>query len=326
VSMAVRTASFRDLSRIEEIQKTGGGELSETATRGPIRLWSLVSQTLSTILPALYHETLLYVAEEEGRVIGFIQASNRPAAIGLVGATTLQVLNLCVDPSADLEEAAGLLIEHLANQALERGILRLFVRIPLEDPLTAAFRRQSFRQYAVESVLYTEKPSGKPCPELPGLRPERGRDHALVYQLYRKLTPAGIATVEAPTYKEWRALQGEWFGHHPIRGESDEQFVVDRVEIVGWLRVQRSSSTRPHTLSFMALPEDRLPEELADHALGLLGPRPGPVWSSLRHYDSHMIEALRGRGFETLVNQSLMVKELALRVPAREKGMVPSFG
>ena len=102
--------------------------------------------------------------------------------------------------------------------------------------------------------------------------------------------------------------------------------MVDRTEIVGWLRVQQSSSTRPSTLSFMALPEDHLPEELADHALSLLGARPGPVWSSLRHYDSHMIEALRSRGFETLVNQSLMVKELAQRVPAREKGMVPAFG
>jgi hypothetical protein len=39
-----------------------------------------------------------------------------------------------------------------------------------------------------------------------------------------------------------------------------------------------------------------------------------------------MIEALRSRGFETLLNQSLMVKELAVRVAAREKGMVPSFG
>ena len=326
MSIAVRTASFRDLARIEEIQREGGGELSETASRGPVRLWSLVSQTLSAILPALYHETLLFVAEEDGKVVGFIQASNRPAAIGLAGATTLQVLNLCLDPAADGEEAARLLIDHLTNQALERGILRLFVRLPLEDQLTTIFRNHSFRQYAVENVLYTEKPAGKPCPELPGLRPERGRDHALVYQLYRKVTPRGIATIEAPTFKEWRALQGEWFGHHPIRGESDEQFVLDRVEIMGWLRVQRSSSTRPHTLSFMVLPEDHLPEELADHALGLLGARPGPVWSSLRHYDSHMIEALRRRGFETLVNQSLMVKELAQRVSAREKGMVPAFG
>lgn len=326
MSDGVRTASFRDLARIEEIQRLGGGELSETATRGPVKLWSLVSQTLSTILPALYSETLLYVYEVDGKVAGFIQASNRPAAIGLANATTLQVLNLCVDPAADTDEAALPLIDHLTNQALERGILRLFVRLPLEDPLTAIFRKHSFRQYAVENVLYAERPSVKLRPELPGLRPERGKDPALVYQLYRKLTPRGIATIEAPTFKEWRSLQGEWFGHHPVRGESDDQFVVDRTEIVGWLRVQASSSTRPHTLSFMALPEDRLPEELADHALGRLGRAPGPVWSSLRHYDSHMIEALRARGFRTLVNQSLMVKELAVRVSAPEKGMVPSFG
>ena len=171
MTVSVRTASFRDLGRIEEIQREGGGELSETASRGPVRLWSLVSQTLSAILPALYHETLLFVAEEEGTVIGFIQASNRPAAVGLVGATTLQVLNLCVDPAADTDDGARLLIDHLTNQALERGVLRLFVRLPLEDPLAEIFRKHSFRQYAMESVLYTEKPAGKPCPELPGLRP-----------------------------------------------------------------------------------------------------------------------------------------------------------
>ena len=140
MTASVRTASFRDLGRIEEIQREGGGELSETATRGPVKLWALVSQTLSTILPALYSETLLYVVEEDGQVVGFVQASNRPAAIGLAGATTLQVLNLCVDPRADADEAARMLIDHLVDQALERGVHRLFVRLPLEDPLTAMFR------------------------------------------------------------------------------------------------------------------------------------------------------------------------------------------
>ena len=323
----VRTASFRDLGQIEEIQRNGGGELSEVANRGTVRLWSLVSQTLSNILPALYSETLLYVAEEKGHVIGFIQASNRPAAIGLAGATTLQVLNLCVAPKADPDEVGRELVDHLANQALQRGIQRLFVRLPLEDRLVPLFRKNNFRQYAIENVMFTDTfGSPEPGAEPAGLRPERHKDQPLVYQLYRKLTPRGIATIEAPTFKEWRSLRGEWFGHHATRGESDQQFVVDRTEIVGWLRVQKSSSTRPHTLSFMALPEDHLPEELVAHALALLGPTPGPVWSSLRHYDSHMIEALRACGFETLVIQSLMVKELALRLPVRQKGLVPAFG
>jgi hypothetical protein len=39
-----------------------------------------------------------------------------------------------------------------------------------------------------------------------------------------------------------------------------------------------------------------------------------------------MIDALRGRGFETLLTQALLVKELALKAPVREKALVPSFG
>ncbi|MDQ6692727.1 MAG: GNAT family N-acetyltransferase [Candidatus Dormibacteraeota bacterium] len=326
----VRTASFRDLGRIEEIQRDGGGELSEVANRGTVRLWSLVSQTLSNILPALYSETLLYVMEDDGAVVGFIQASNRPAAVGLAGATTLQVLNLCVAPEVDFDEVGRELVDHLSNQALQRGIHRLFVRLPLEDRLVPLFRKNSFRQYAIEHVMYSDgaeaEPIAEPKSELLGLRPEKRRDQAQVYQLYRKLTPRGIAIIEAPNFKEWRSLRGEWFGHHTTRGDSDQQSVVDRTEIVGWLRVQKSSSTRPHTLTFMALPEDHLPEEMVSYALSLLSATPGPVWSSLRHYDSHMIEALRARGFETLVTQSLMVKELALRLPVRQKGLVPAFG
>jgi hypothetical protein len=39
-----------------------------------------------------------------------------------------------------------------------------------------------------------------------------------------------------------------------------------------------------------------------------------------------MIDALRGRGFTTLLIQALLVRELAIRVPVEKKGLVPSFG
>lgn len=327
--LTVRSASVRDLSRIEEIQRDGRVELSETASRGPVRLWSLVSQTLSAILPAFYNESLLFVVEQSGRVVGFIQAANRPAGIALAGATTLQVLNLSMAGDVDAAEVGPLLVEHLSRQALNRGVLRLFVRLPLDDPLTPVFRTEGFRQYAIEYVLYSEGPEVRGS-SLEGMRPERRKDFALLYQLYRKVTPPAVAQVEAPTFKEWKALQGEWFGHGDFPGQSQQQLVLDRGELMGWLRIQRSSSTRPHSLSFMALPEGHLPEELVDYALTELGGNPGAVWSSQRHYDSHMIEALRGRGFSTLVTQALLVRELALKVPAREKarakGLLPAFG
>jgi hypothetical protein len=151
-------------------------------------------------------------------------------------------------------------------------------------------------------------------------------DGRRLYHLYRKVTPEHVSQLEAPTYREWRALHGEWTGRLSARGSNKEEVVVDRGELVGWVTAERSSGAQPHTLNFLALPEPPLPDEVADLGLGLLRDLRTPVWSSLRHYDSHMIDALRGRGFSVLLTQMLLVKELALRVPVAEKGLVPSFG
>ena len=321
--MKIRAANIRDLGRIEDIHHGSDGQLSNVAP--PARLWSLVSQTLSALLP-LYQESLLFVAEEKGRVVGFAQASARQPGLNLpVKPSALQLLNLGVAKSADIGEVAPALVDHLCNQALQRGVHKLFVRLPLDDKLTPLFRLEGFRQYAIEHVLYSEQPQGFSAQVPFGLRPARGRDDRALYQMYRKVTPAGVALVEAPSFREFRMLKRELYGSLASRGDSDKQMVVDRVELVGWVRVQRSSTERPHTLSFKALPEADLPEELVDYALTELNAQ-GPAWSSLRHYDSHMIDALRGRGFTTLLRQALLVKELAVRVPVREKGLVPSFG
>lgn len=310
--MKVRAASLRDLGRIEELYSGLGPSLPDAEP--PARLWTLLSNTLSALLP-LTQETLLLVAEAEGRVLGFIQASARPSRINPTAQPiALQVLNLCLDPAADRDQTAPPLIEHLCEQALSRGLLRLFVRLPLDDPLTPVFRLQGFRQYATESVLYADSPAVGGVTLPLGARPARGRDSRPLYQLYRKVTPMGVAQVEAPTFKEWKLLHDD----------SGQQTVIDRVDLAGWLSVQKVSGTSPHTLSFLVLPESPLPDELADLALSQAGP--GPAWSSLRHYDSPMIDALRGRGFTTLLTQALLVKELAIRATVPKKGLVPSFG
>jgi hypothetical protein len=222
---------------------------------------------------------------------------------------------------------AAALVEHLCNQALERGALRLFVRLPDRDPLMPAFRLQGFRQYATEVVVYAERPARRSSPAPEGVRAIKRGDDRRLYQLYRKVTPQGVTQLEAPTYRAWRALHGgEWTGRLAARGSDKLEQVVDRVELAGWVKVERSSGARPDTLNFMVLPEEPLPGDLADFGLSMLGDSDSPAWSSLRHYDSHMIDALRGRGFSVLLTQLLLVKELAVRVPVREKGLVPSFG
>ena len=323
--MKVRAAGLLDLARIEEMHRSADVRLSE-AEPPAARLWSLLSATLSALLP-LSQETLIYVAEDNGKVVGFIQASGQPLGLDLRGARVLQVLNLQVVDEAESDEVAAALVEHLSNQALEKGALRLFVRLPERDPLLPAFRLRGFRQYATEVVVYADKPVMRSEQFPDGIRPVKRGDNRMLYQLYRKVTPQGVSQLEAPTYREWRPLHGgEWSGRLAARGSDKQEYVVDRVEVAGWVKAERSTGARPDTLNFMALPEGPLPGELADFGLSLLKGSEAPAWSSLRHYDSHMIDALRGRGFNMLLTQLLLVKELAVRVPVREKGLVPSFG
>ena len=323
--MKIRAAGLMDLGRIEEMHRSADIRLSEAAPPAA-RLWSLLSSTLSALLP-LSQETLIYVAEDGGKVVGFIQASGQPIGLDLGRAKVLQVLNLQVSEGSEPDEVAPALVEHLCDQALERGAIRLFVRVPDRDPLLPAFRMRGFRQYATEVVVYADRPEMRSDRFPEGARPVKRGDSRMLYQLYRKVTPQGVSQLEAPTYREWRALHGgEWTGRLAARGSEKQEHVVDRVEVVGWVKAERSSGARPDTLNFMALPEGPLPGELADFGLSLLGSSDAPAWSSLRHYDSHMIDALRGRGFSVLLTQLLLVKELAVRVPVREKGLVPSFG
>ena len=321
--MKLRTAGLLDLTKIEEMHRSADMVLNG-AEPPAARLWSLLSSTLSAFLP-LSQETLIYVAEDNGKVVGYVQASGGQRALELSRAKVLQVLNLQVAEGSDSDEVAPALVEHLCNQALERGAQRLFVRLPERDPLLPVFRLRGFRQYATEVVVYADNPVMRSQKQPDGARPVKRGDNRLLYQLYRKVTPQGVSQLEAPTYRDWRALHGEWTGRLSARGSDKPELVVDRVELVGWVKVERSSGARPNTLSFLALPERPLPDDLADLGVSLLAGSEAPVWSSLRHYDSHMIDALRGRGFSVLLTQLLLVKELAARVPVREKGLVPSL-
>jgi predicted N-acetyltransferase YhbS len=310
--LRLRTANLLDIARIEQIHRDAAGRFSQVPP--PARLWGLVSQTLTALLP-LSQETLIYVAEDGGKVVGFVQASGQPLAISLPAKImTLQVLNLCVANGVDERQVAPGLIEHLCEQAGSKGVHRIFVRIPLEDPLMAIFRGEGFRQYATETVLYAEQPEVVTSQPPAGLRAAGRKDDRRLYHLYRKVTPMGVAHLEAPTFRDWKAL----------RSAPGQQEVLDRVEIVGWCRVHKSSAGRPHTLSFMALPESGLAEELADHAI--VASEGQPAWSSLRHYDAHVIDALRGRGFTVLLTQALLVRDVTVTVPLPEQRLVPAFG
>ena len=195
--MKIRAAGLLDLSRIEELHRSADSNLKEAPVPAA-RLWTLLSSTLSAFLP-LAQETLIYVAEDGGKVAGFIQASGTPVGLDLRSAKVMQVLNLQVVESRDYEDIAGALIEHLGNQALQRGAHRLFVRLPDRDSLLPVFRMRGFRQYATEQILFAERVRRGITPAPEGARPLKRGDTRRLYQLYRKVTPQHVSQLEAPT-------------------------------------------------------------------------------------------------------------------------------
>ena len=103
--MKVRAAGLLDLSRIEELHRVAQSHPNEVPAA---RMWSLLSSTLSALLP-LAQETMLYVAEEGGKVQGFVQASGPPGALDLKRAKAIVAATTYFDkPDVLAEVSTGL--------------------------------------------------------------------------------------------------------------------------------------------------------------------------------------------------------------------------
>jgi L-amino acid N-acyltransferase YncA len=336
--MEIRSAQVTDLARIDQIYDEGLKlALQGEGATHPIRLWQMVTRTFSSLLPLSTPSEMLFVLDDDGKVMGFIQGevltqgglrSPRPTAV--------RVLNLSLAPEL-ASTGGGALIDHLCNAALELGVTRIYVRIPEGHAVGESFKAQGFQHYASERVFYTES---LPAPEsgapVAGLRPINRRDMLGLFTLYLASTPKAVSSVEAPDFEQWRAVyDAEWLGRFGRRPAAS--LVVDRGEIVGWLGVEPAHPGRPHTIMLAARPDasprGELQQQLLDEAARRLADRErGPVWCNVRNYDTVTTRVLQDAGFKALAGQDLLVREMRSRVLApapkrkKEKAMAPVFG
>jgi hypothetical protein len=163
----------------------------------------------------------------------------------------------------------------------------------------------------------------------------RRGDELGLYLLYCATTPKSVAAVEAANFAEWRRSFAIGLrGARMPRRAGQPRFVVERVQVVGWMSLVPGGGGRPHTLGLMAAgqPADLWPALLQRSLAYVAQHHSGAVWCSLRHYDEAGIRLLRGEGFEVIASQTLMVRELPLKIPARmrvrikEKRLVPQYG
>ncbi|HSP65306.1 MAG TPA: GNAT family N-acetyltransferase [Candidatus Deferrimicrobium sp.] len=320
--MNVRSASFRDLARVEQLYREalaadeGGPGLhpdSPVPQATLLRLWYALGKTLSSLVPLSDTGGVLFVAEDDAEgVVGFIQAqgsSTKPSV--------WQVVNLCVAPSGAGHFARERLLTHLCNRGLEQGVHRFHVRLPLDHPMVGVFLEHGFTQFATEQILFHDNPEqlARTEAEPLAIRPARREDAAAIHLLSRRVTPSHIASFEATSLKGWQAsfAQGSIarIGRDEVR-----HFIAERPGVVGWAAIRPAGAGRPTILSVMCEAHDpAIREGFLDAVIAELPPQ--PVSCVLRHYDSELIRALQQRGFAVYGTQLLLVRDLGIKVRIR---------
>jgi hypothetical protein len=256
--------------------------------------------------------TLVYL--ENSHVSAYLQARCRWQRHDEWTITTLATTE------RDGHQLWSLLLEEALRQAGERGITRVFTKVPVDDDRIELFRNLGFAVYSHERVwgnLYV-KGAELEHPRRGPLRTLESRDTFDLSQLYRQVTPRAVQQAEALTSKQW----------HPgsrvaVGGLAARAFVWDTASVPhdstfaphgigGWVRLL--TGPRGHWITTLFRPEQRgTAQDAVDYILWMARKSaPKPTYVALREYQVELEPLLEDRGFHLLTEQALLVKYTAV--------------
>jgi hypothetical protein len=204
-----------------------------------------------------------------------------------------------------LEQNAGqALLEAVGNAAAERGVLKVFMRLPQDSLVLSIAAQAGFCTY-LEEKLFRSKGIllGPQAAESNySLQPCSEAEAQSLFQLYCQVVPAAVRSVEGMTLKEWQASRESALGRRQFTCWQED-------ELVGWLRV--ASYGRAGIIEMMALPKDV--EALLYHSLGCLRHK-SYINYFVTAFQSDLVVLLQEHRFELAGNYVSLVQETASRV------------
>ncbi len=260
--------------------------------------------------------TLVY---QEGSLLGYVQTE--------AGADRDRwaVLHLGLASQADLRPLAALL-EQLCYRAAEHGAGRVFAAV-VDEAGVDLFRRAGFVAYADETLyrMVGEETREEEIARLVAtfaIRVQRPRDVWGIHSLYGAVTPRPVQLVENLTSDYWEAPAAGWRAW--LGGKPEARLILEvEAGVCGYLRL--APSWQGHRLEMMIHPQRR---EMAGHllqaGLNLLADYPPlPLYCALRGYQAELAGVLEPAGFRAVGSQSLLVKQMAVRVRQRQRIFQP---
>ena len=215
------------------------------------------------------------------------------------------------------QDAGQALLEAVGSAAAERGVLKVFLRLPQDSPILSIAAKAGFCTYLEEKLFRSKGISlGPKMPESNySLQPCSEAEAQVLFQLYCQVVPAAVRCVEGMTLNEWQATSWEPVSRRRQLAclepaSSRRQYTCwQEDELIGWLRV--SSCGRAGIIELMAQPKHM--EAMLDYGL-----------SCLRHksYVNYLVPAFQGdlavllqeHKFELAGNYISLVQETASRV------------
>lgn len=258
-----------------------------------------------------------WVQIEHGQVFGLVAARAR------FGTDVWDIDHLMIAPSVDGDRVCLRLLDHLCAAAVEEGVQKVFLRLPIDSPWLHPARQAGFVHYTSEQIFVVPHLQAVPRPTVAGLRPRRPADHQALFQLYTGIVPAPVRQIEALTLQEWRWTDN-WGLTYPApirpalpRRRRDLVLQTDD-HLSAWLPIHLRARSLQILLDHRAEVE---PDVLVARGLSELTPN-GPVAFPLRDYQGHLVEPLVERGFVQGDSHALLARMLTARVP--ERRLIPA--
>ena len=216
------------------------------------------------------------------------------------------------------EERCIALLDMVSDAAANRGVRKLFLRLPTTSPLIDGARRTGFSCYARDYLYRCSGKRGQRITEAPEhylLRAKSRSDEYGLFELYNAAVPLPVRTAVGITLEEWQEGrdQGSWL-------EQRKEFVLQKQgSMVGWLRVNAVRGTGCFDIMFRQLEEDEL-ERLVNYGLLCLDGR-SPIFCVVSAAQGQLKGLLESSGFEQVAEYDALIKESTIRV--REPHVIP---
>ena len=210
------------------------------------------------------------------------------------------------------ELVAEQLLEYSVKRAGNRGVKRLFAKVPGDCPIREAFDRVGFESYMAEDIFALDGPLATSL-ECDQMREQEPGDTWAVHQLYHAAVPKEVQFAEA-----WTSHQWDTAGRKRTKA-SGRSFVLENGhQIAAYARVR--TGAKAAAIEFMYQPEYRQALEsfcgaVVDRAVREEGAT--RVFVAVRAYQAELVAALGLLGFVSVGRQDLLVKYTAAKVVAK---------